>query len=524
MSNIEKTGLDAAAYIGRKRWDQPALNLTEADWARHRAQLERHEPFRDFEIQRPAEDGSTVWISLSGEPVFDAEGGFTGYRGIGRDITARKRGENQVIDLERRYAALGEANEAVLRATSPREVFERACDVAVSAGGFQLVTVFAYDAATGGLTRQAASGAAAALVKNIVPKIDASQPGGGGVLGHASRTGRPAISNDYAADPRTEGRRSEVHSYPVGSAAAFPLHVGGEVVAVLGVQHAEPNAFSEALTGLLQHLADNICFALENFQREAGRKKAKRGLRESEARFRSLTELSSDVYWEQDAQHRFTMVSGTSPALQEASRAQMIGKRRWDRHYFNMTEAAWAAHRADLDAHRPFRDLELGRVNEAGEKVWISVSGEPMIDDAGAFKGYHGVGRDITQRKRAQQLRELEHTVTRSLAEADSVPEALQGAIRAVCTTEGWECGRYFAPTPRPACCVSAWPGGWRTRRCSASSPDRARSPTQRGRAWPGGCGRAGSRCGSRTSPRTSAARSRRSLARPACAAPSSSR
>src|SRR5437879_13586193 len=57
----EKTGLDASSYLGRKRWDQPALNLTEADWDRHRAQLERHEPFRDFEMQRPAGDGRTVW-------------------------------------------------------------------------------------------------------------------------------------------------------------------------------------------------------------------------------------------------------------------------------------------------------------------------------------------------------------------------------------------------------------------------------------------------------------------------------
>ena len=445
MSSIEKTGLAPAAYLGRKRWDQPALNLTEADWARHRAQLERHEPFRDFEVQRPAADGTTVWISLSGEPVFDAERRFTGYRGIGRDITARKRSETAVIQLERRYAALGAANEAVLRARSPQEVFERACDVAVSAGGFQLVTVFAYDAASGCLTRQAASGSAAGLVKETLPKIDLSLPGGGGVLGHASRTGKAAIANDYATDPRTEGRRSAVPSHRIGSAAAFPLQVGGRVAAVLGVQHYERNAFSDELSALLQHLADNISFALENFAREEAQRVAKRGLRESEARFRSLTELSSDIYWEQDEQYRFTKVLGTSPALGEENRASMIGKQRWDRRYFNMTDAAWAAHRAELDARRPFRDLELGRVSAAGEKIWVSVSGEPMFDDGGAFKGYNGVGKDITARKRAAQLRELEHTVTRSLAEADSVPEALRGAIRAVCNTAGWDCGRYFS-------------------------------------------------------------------------------
>src|SRR5438067_2920521 len=95
----EKTGLDAASYLGRRRWDHPALNLSEADWARHRAQLERHEPFRDFEMRRSAPDGGTRWLSLSGEPVFDAAGGFHGYRGVGRDITQQQRAE-QLVALE----------------------------------------------------------------------------------------------------------------------------------------------------------------------------------------------------------------------------------------------------------------------------------------------------------------------------------------------------------------------------------------------------------------------------------------
>src|SRR6185503_16524661 len=63
-----KTGLEPAAYLGRRRWDQPALNLSTADWARHRAQLERHEPFRNFVMQRPSTEGSR-WLAISGEPI-----------------------------------------------------------------------------------------------------------------------------------------------------------------------------------------------------------------------------------------------------------------------------------------------------------------------------------------------------------------------------------------------------------------------------------------------------------------------
>ena len=126
---------------------------------------------------------------------------------------------------------------------------------------------------------------------------------------------------------------------------------------------------------------------------------AEEALRASEARFRSLTELSSDLYWEQDPQFRFTSFAGTGTGRANVHRSAYIGKQRWDQNYINMTPDAWAAHKAMLEAHQPFLDLELCRVNEAGERIWISISGEPVFDSAGTFKGYRGVGKDITARK-----------------------------------------------------------------------------------------------------------------------------
>src|SRR6266849_2283639 len=164
----------------------------------------------------------------------------------------------------------------------------------------------------------------------------------------------------------------------------------------------------------------------------------------SERRFRSLTDLSSDMYWEQDDQYRFTSSSGSGPGWLVKGRNESLGKRRWDFKYDNMSEADWNAHIALLDARKPFRDLELRRADQSGGKVWVSVSGEPVFDASGAFKGYRGVGKAITERKRAEQLQALEHAVSRSLADADSVTAAVQAAVRAICETEGWESGRYF--------------------------------------------------------------------------------
>ena len=355
---------------------------------------------------------------------------------ISRDIRERIASEREVNQLGRMYAALGAANEAILRAKTPDEIFERACGIAVEAGRFQIGTVFVMDPQTKALSRAAASGPAAALVGHLVPPVDEANGGRGALIGEACRTGRPAISNDYQNDPRTEGRRTLISTYPVGSAAVFPLHVEGRLVAVFGLQHAEPGAFSAELTGLLQRLADDISFALENLQRDDR-------LLHSEARFRGLTGLSSDMYWTQDKDHRFTELAGSGS--RSAGRDRMLGKRRWDRSYFNMTAANWAAHRAVLDARQPFRDLELGRIDEqTGTIIWVSVSGEPVFDEAGAFAGYRGVGKDISARKHAERLIALEHRVTRSLATAETATGALREVMRAICESENWQSARYF--------------------------------------------------------------------------------
>src|SRR5207302_1383574 len=82
-----------------------------------------------------------------------------------------------------------------------------------------------------------------------------------------------------------------------------------------------------------------------------------------------------------------------------------------------------------LERHQPFHDLELCRI-VGGRQLWVSTSGEPVIDDQGRVRGYRGIGRDITSRKREEQLRALEQAVTRALAGAENPAEALRAVIR----------------------------------------------------------------------------------------------
>ena len=156
-------------------------------------------------------------------------------------------------------------------------------------------------------------------------------------------------------------------------------------------------------------------------------------LRESEARFRSLSDLSSDWYWEHDAEGRFVQLAGDL-SVNGIPLSNVMGRTRWEIGALNMTEADWAAHRAVLLAHQPFRDLELQRQRPDGTMHWISVSGVPVFDAQGALWGYRGVGRDITERKRVEsQIEQLAfYDVLTGLPNRRLLVDRLQRATAAV--------------------------------------------------------------------------------------------
>ena len=133
------------------------------------------------------------------------------------------------------------------------------------------------------------------------------------------------------------------------------------------------------------------------------RKRAEDELRESEERFRTLVQFSFDVYWETDVQHRFIRQEFAEGLTDAPRPGSEIGKTRWEVPYLEPDAEAWRKHRDTLDAHLPFRDFELARPGPDGRKRYVSVSGLPVFEKSGRFVGYRGVGRHITDRKRAEE-------------------------------------------------------------------------------------------------------------------------
>ncbi|HEX5345237.1 MAG TPA: EAL domain-containing protein [Duganella sp.] len=135
----------------------------------------------------------------------------------------------------------------------------------------------------------------------------------------------------------------------------------------------------------------------------AARKRTEEALQESEHRFRRLLALSSDWYWEQDEQFRFTSITGGFFDKGKQDPKLIIGKTRWDLQP-ELWDSRWGrAHRAALEAHQPFTNLEYSLPGIDGQTHWFSTAGEPVFDREGKFKGYRGTGTEITERKLAEQ-------------------------------------------------------------------------------------------------------------------------
>jgi signal transduction histidine kinase len=195
-------------------------------------------------------------------------------------------------------------------------------------------------------------------------------------------------------------------------------------------EHASRKPLLALLLGLLLATAATIIAALlQRRRQQIGElvEEKTRALRLSEARFRDLSGLSADWFWEMDADLRFSYFSGDPGSVMQS----YIGRHRWDLP-IELTPEEWEAHKAALRHHQPFREFEY-RVHHAGDKLrWYSISGIPLFEE-GRFVGYRGTGRDITASKTLEaELREhrdhLEDQVRAQTADLLCAKEAAEHA------------------------------------------------------------------------------------------------
>lgn len=123
---------------------------------------------------------------------------------------------------------------------------------------------------------------------------------------------------------------------------------------------------------------------------------------EQERQFRDFAEVSSDWFWETDAEHRITYMSRTSEKVTGYKVEEHIGKARTEVAGMDPISEDWKQHLAAIENRREFRNFVYRRLGPTGQILYISTSGKPIYDENGVFVGYRGVARDVTAERTAQ--------------------------------------------------------------------------------------------------------------------------
>lgn len=180
--------------------------------------------------------------------------------------------------------------------------------------------------------------------------------------------------------------------------------------------------------------------ALRDLQRNvSARQRAELALRESEARLRSLSDMASDFFWEQDVNLRYSAFTGQRAGQLLSSKSLSLGLTPWENPHKVGDETHWSELRQRQENRQPFRDFEFALQLPDDSVCHISANGDPVYDAQGNFAGYRGTAKDITgQRAAAEEIRQLNMTLearvrerTRELERAnEQLSQAMQQLVQ----------------------------------------------------------------------------------------------
>jgi PAS domain S-box-containing protein len=236
------------------------------------------------EVTLVRKDGSKIDCELSSAVFMDKDGNAR-ISIIARDVTDRKKAEENIARLNRLYAVLSKVNEAIVRIGDPKTLYDQVCRILVEDGLFKMAWIGIVDHETRRVDPVASFGDNEDYLQGIV--VTASDaPEGRGPTGRAAVTGTSAICSDIEHDPVMLPWRDKALKHGFRSSAAFPLHAGSAVIGAFTLYSGTPQFFNEEENALLVSLANDVSFAIEKIANERRRKEAEQ-----------RTDVSNKLLW-----------------------------------------------------------------------------------------------------------------------------------------------------------------------------------------------------------------------------------
>lgn len=244
-----------------------------------------------------------------------------------RNVTSQKKAEDELRRLNRAYLALTKINQALVRSENEHDFLDYVCKLAISEGGYRMAWVGYVEKDKAKTIRPIVwEGTEDGYLTNVKISYGENEYGTG-PAGIAVRTKKTTVFQNIINDIHDEEWKRNVINRGYAAIIALPLVSNGEVFGVLGIYSANPDAFDPEEKKLLEQLAADLEFGIISLRTKAERTLAENALRESEARYRSLVELSPEGI----LVHDFNVILyANSAAMQLAplqNKEELIGKK-----------------------------------------------------------------------------------------------------------------------------------------------------------------------------------------------------
>ena len=367
---------------------------------------------RPFLVRMQHADGRWIWLEQRGTPVLDAGGDPVAVDGVARDVTEQRRVEAALARVNRVQRTLGAVNQALVRADEELPLLEAICRAVIDEGGFRFAWVgYCEDDEAGMIRPIAHAGHEEGYLDQIVVSWHDNDHGSG-PTGVAARERRPAISSRIAADPAMSPWVEAALARGYASSASLPLGRGDEVLGVLSIYSAEPDAFGPEEVSLLEQLAADLCRGVDALRMRAAGAAAEAERRrlamaiEQSAESVVMTDAAARIEYVNPA---FERVTGYTAEEVRGQNPRLLQSGRQSRAFY---EAMWQT----LTGGRPWVGDMVNRRKDGSLYTEAAII-SPVRDASGTTTSYVAVQREVTREREAEAREQVRARERAQIAE-----------------------------------------------------------------------------------------------------------